>query len=71
MLEGRSSFRAFLARHALVLDAARLVPAGRWITPEHLPLRYDARLFLVRLAPEDAPEVWAGELAGGALVPVA
>lgn len=70
VLEGTLSFRGFLARHALVLDTPRLVPAGRWITPEHLPLRYDARLFLVRLAPEDAPEVWVGELAAGALVSV-
>lgn len=71
VLEGTLSFRAFLARQGLVVDGARLVPAGRWVTPDHLPLRYDARLFLVRLAPEDAPEVWPGELAGGALVPVA
>ena len=41
------------------------------MTPEHLPLRYDARLFLARLRPDDAPEVWPGELAAGALVPVA
>ncbi|WP_242371603.1 MBL fold metallo-hydrolase [Anaeromyxobacter sp. SG26] len=71
VLDGTLPFRAFLERHRLALDPARLAPAGRWITPPHLPLRYDARLFLVRLASHDAPEVWAGELAAGALVPVA
>jgi endoribonuclease LACTB2 len=69
LLEGALGFGAFLARHALALDAAALTPAGRWITPEHLPLRYDARLFVAPLPPGEAPEVWPGELADGALRP--
>jgi glyoxylase-like metal-dependent hydrolase (beta-lactamase superfamily II)/8-oxo-dGTP pyrophosphatase MutT (NUDIX family) len=69
LLDGALPFRAFLDRHGLALDAAPFEPAGRWITPEHLPLRYDARLFLVALGPGDVPEVWPGELADGALVP--
>jgi ribonuclease/clavin/mitogillin len=70
LLDGALAFRDFLAVNGLTLDAAPFVPAGRWVTPEHLPLRYDARLFLVRLGPDDRPEVWPGELADGALVPV-
>jgi len=70
LLDGAVAFGAFLAANGFSLDAAMLAPAGRWITPEHLPLRYDARLFLAPLAPGDAPEVWPGELADGGLVPV-
>lgn len=68
LLEGALAFRDFLAANRLALEAAPFVPAGRWVTPEHLPLRYDARLFLVRLRPDDRPEVWPGELADGELV---
>jgi endoribonuclease LACTB2 len=70
LLDETIRFPELLAARGLALDAALLTPAGRWITPEHLPLRYDARLFLVPLAPDDRPEVWPGELSGGALVPV-
>jgi glyoxylase-like metal-dependent hydrolase (beta-lactamase superfamily II)/8-oxo-dGTP pyrophosphatase MutT (NUDIX family) len=69
LLDGALAFRDLLDASGLALDAAPFVPAGRWVTPEHLPLRYDARLFLVRLGPDERPEVWPGELAGGALVP--
>lgn len=68
LLAGALPFETFLARHGLVLDARDLVPAGRWITPEHLPLRYDARLYLVALPEGEEPVVWPGELADGALV---
>ena len=47
------------------LAAQRLVPAGRWITPAFLPLRYDARMFLVELRDGEEAEVWTGELASG------
>lgn len=66
LLEGALGFGAFLAEHRLTLSAAPFAPAGRWITPEHLPLRYDARLFLVSLPAGERAEVWPGELAGGA-----
>lgn len=69
LLDGALGFRKFLAVNQLALFAAPFVPAGRWVTPEHLPLRYDARLFLVRLGPDDRAEVWPGELADGELVP--
>lgn len=70
LLDGSADFAGFIAEHGLALDAAPLVPAGRWITPEHLPLRYDARLFLAALPHGERPEVWPGELADGALRPV-
>lgn len=71
LLDGALPFGALLARHGLALDAAALTPAGRWITPDHLPLRYDARLFVAALPGGEAPEVWPGELADGALLPAA
>jgi glyoxylase-like metal-dependent hydrolase (beta-lactamase superfamily II)/8-oxo-dGTP pyrophosphatase MutT (NUDIX family) len=71
LLEGTRPLGAILAEHGLSLDAALLAPAGRWITPEHLPLRYDARLFLVRLPEGEEAVVWPGELTDGAFRDVA
>lgn len=65
LLDGGVDFAAFLARHALEVDASRLAAAGRWITPAWMPLRYDAHLFLARARPEDEAEVWPGELDAG------
>lgn len=70
LLAGTLAFGELVRRHGLALDASLLAPAGRWVTPEHLPLRYDARLFVVRLRDGDRPDVWPGELAGGGLVRV-
>jgi endoribonuclease LACTB2 len=69
LLDGTLAFETFLADQGLELHARDLVPAGRWITPEHLPLRYDARLFLLALPVGESPAVWPGELSDGALVP--
>jgi len=71
LLDGSLAWDALLSRHGLALDPAPFVPAGRWVTPEHLPLRYDARLFLVRIPEGETPVVWPGELADGALVEAA
>jgi glyoxylase-like metal-dependent hydrolase (beta-lactamase superfamily II)/8-oxo-dGTP pyrophosphatase MutT (NUDIX family) len=69
LLDGTVGFEAFLAAHGLALDASPFTPAGRWVTPEFLPLRYDARLFLTPLPAGERAEVWPGELAGGGFVP--
>jgi glyoxylase-like metal-dependent hydrolase (beta-lactamase superfamily II)/8-oxo-dGTP pyrophosphatase MutT (NUDIX family) len=71
LLDGSLGWGAFLALHGLGLSASLLEPAGRWITPEHAPLRYDARLFLARLPAGERAEVWPGELSGGAFTPAA
>jgi glyoxylase-like metal-dependent hydrolase (beta-lactamase superfamily II)/8-oxo-dGTP pyrophosphatase MutT (NUDIX family) len=70
ILDGALPWVRFLARSGLALDAGLLAPAGRWVTPEYLPLRYDARLFLAPLPPGERAEVWPGELSGGGFVPV-
>jgi len=65
LLAGGLTFRAFLGRHGLAVDAARLLAGGRWITPEQFPVRYDARIFVALLPDGEEPEVWPGELTHG------
>ncbi|GEJ57583.1 hypothetical protein AMYX_23240 [Anaeromyxobacter diazotrophicus] len=65
ILAGALGFGDFLARHGLEVDGARLLDAGRWITPPQFPLRYDAHVFLAELPRGEAAEVWPGELASG------
>ena len=65
LLKGESSFAELLSRHALRLDASQFMPAGRWVTPLGLPVRFDARFYLVELPPGEIAEVWPGELADG------
>src|ERR671931_1138753 len=49
LLAGELAFGDFLARGGLSVDGERLHAAGRWITPEHSPVRYDAHVFVARL----------------------
>lgn len=69
LLSGNLDFRAALERLGATLESEPFVPAGRWVTPEHFPLRYDARLFAVRLTGEEVPEIWPGELSGALFGP--
>lgn len=63
--EKAASFGDFLARHRLRIDARWYAPAGRWVTPPGLPIRYDARFYLVDLPPGEVAEIWPGELVDG------
>ena len=72
LLDGALRWKDLLAARGLSLDPALLAPAGgRWVTPEHAPLRYDARLFLVALPRGETAEIWPGELSGGGFLPAA
>ena len=71
MLDGALSLADFLRDHGLAVEGARFHPAGRWLTPEFVPVRYDARVFLARLPEGEEPEVWEGELVHGELLPAA
>ncbi len=56
-----------LAEETLVdVPATRLEPAGRVVTPEFSPIRYDTQFFLAQLDEHVEPEPQAPELAGGA-----
>lgn len=51
LVDGAIGFPAFLQQEALTALPERLVYIGRWITPDHLPKRFDARFFAM-IAPE-------------------
>ena len=68
VLADHQGFGAFLAAKGLTLDAGRLEPAGRWVTPDFSPLRYDTRFFTARLPEGEEANVWPGELSGGEFV---
>ena len=59
------SFGDFLRKHDLAVDASWFLPAGRWVTPPAMPIRFDARFYLVELRPGEEAEIWPGELADG------
>src|SRR5215468_8560307 len=63
--EKAASFGDFLARRGLRIDTRWFSPAGRWVTPQYLPIRFDARFYLVDLPPGEVAEIWRGELADG------
>jgi ribonuclease/clavin/mitogillin len=60
-----AGFGALLARHGLAIDARDFAPAGRWVTPPMMPVRFDARFYLVELPDGEEAVVWPGELADG------
>jgi ribonuclease/clavin/mitogillin len=65
LLDRKEAFENLLSQRGLRLQRADFRDAGRWITPPFMPVRFDARFFLVE-APEHAnPEVWPGELTDG------
>lgn len=61
----RALFGEFLAKHGLHIDARAFAPAGRWVTPPAMPIRYDARFYLVELPAGEEAEIWPGELTMG------
>jgi endoribonuclease LACTB2 len=68
VLAGSTSFGAALAERGLRLLRKQLLDAGRWITPPFLPLRFDARFFLLELPRGQLPQFWPGEHAEGGWV---
>jgi 8-oxo-dGTP pyrophosphatase MutT (NUDIX family) len=48
-------FGDFLAAHAALLDAQRLIPWARWITPAGAPRRFDTWFFVVGLPDDEEP----------------
>ncbi len=61
----RASFRQMLHERGLTLRAKDFHDAGRWVTPPFLPVRFDARFYLVEAPAHVKAEVWPGELVDG------
>jgi glyoxylase-like metal-dependent hydrolase (beta-lactamase superfamily II)/8-oxo-dGTP pyrophosphatase MutT (NUDIX family) len=65
LLDETLPFERLLAEQGLSLRAADFLPAGRWVTPPDVPIRFDARFFLVEAPPGQLASVWPGELESG------
>ena len=67
LLAGERPFAEILAGWGVQADAARLVYAGRWMTPPFAPLRFDNRFFLLEWPAAEPlqPAVEPGELESG------
>ena len=65
LLAKEVTFTQVLVELGASLDASAWTAAGRWLTPGFLPVRFDARFFLVEVPPESRAEVWPGELSWG------
>ncbi|MBX5482366.1 MAG: MBL fold metallo-hydrolase [Myxococcaceae bacterium] len=65
LLEAKATFATLLKEHGLRLRKRDFVDAGRWITPPFMPVRFDARFFLVEAPAAQDAEVWPGELSEG------
>jgi endoribonuclease LACTB2 len=65
LLDRRLPFTDLLFREGLAVDPALLDRAGRWITPDGFPIRFEAWFHLARAPEGQEPEVWPGELSGG------
>jgi glyoxylase-like metal-dependent hydrolase (beta-lactamase superfamily II)/8-oxo-dGTP pyrophosphatase MutT (NUDIX family) len=71
LLQGSLTFPALLAAEGLTIDASAFTPAGRWVTPPFMPIRFDARFFLAQVTPGQEATVWPGELSNGEWIPCA
>ena len=68
LLAGERKWGELLAEAGVALRAEDLEPAGRWITPPYMPVRFDTRFFLVEAPPHAVAELWPGELTEAAWV---
>ncbi|HZH18091.1 MAG TPA: MBL fold metallo-hydrolase [Archangium sp.] len=68
LLEKRSTWSELLRRHGLLLRAEDFPDAGRWVTPEFAPVRFDTFFYLVEMPEHAQAEWWPGELSEAAWV---
>ncbi len=61
-LDEEAFFDEFLLAHDLRIDAADFEPAGVWVTPPFVPIRFDTRYFLCRYTGDREPELIHGEM---------
>ena len=68
LLAGERKWGELLAESGLRLRTEDFRPAGRWITPPYMPVRFDTRFFLVEAPPHAVAELWPGELTEAAWI---
>jgi len=68
IVSGALGFGDFLAGAGLAVDAERIAPLCRMITPPFSPARYDTAFFVVDLLSAEEPSVLEAELTRGAFV---
>jgi endoribonuclease LACTB2 len=57
-------FTDFLAEYGLTVDADDFAPAGEWLTPEFVPIRFATRYFLHQVRGDQQEELIEGEIVG-------
>lgn len=62
VLEESSYFEEFLCNHRLTIHADDFEPAGVWVTPPFVPIRFDTRYYICRDPGDRAPELLPGEM---------
>jgi glyoxylase-like metal-dependent hydrolase (beta-lactamase superfamily II)/8-oxo-dGTP pyrophosphatase MutT (NUDIX family) len=64
VLQGDLNFTDFLAQHGFSIDADAFEPAGQWLTPSFVPIRFATRYFLYHLRGDQQEELIEGEIVG-------
>ncbi len=64
MLSEKLDFTKFLQQHSLVIDANDFDPAGDWLTPPGLPIRFQTNYYLYRTGDDQQEELIEGEIVG-------
>ena len=64
VLAEQLGFADFLAEHALAIDADDFPPAGEWLTPPFVPIRFQTQYFLHRVRDDQREELIEGEIVG-------
>src|SRR6202035_5316093 len=64
ILREELNFADFLAQHSLSIDAEDFQPAGEWLTPSFVPIRFATRYFLYQLRDDQQEELIEGEIVG-------
>lgn len=68
LLDEKTTFAKVLETLDVEIDGPAFRPAGRWVTPPYLPIRFDTRFYVVELPEAQSAEVWPGELSEGAWI---
>jgi endoribonuclease LACTB2 len=64
VIEEKLSFGDFLGQHGLSIDADDFHPAGEWLTPSFVPIRFATQYFLYHLRGDQHEELIEGEIVG-------